>query len=78
MLAQNRRDAERLTSRTFALRRGVGIDLPDQPRDQIAIHLRAEMTPAGERGELKGLFRGIAPGLEVFSSQPLGRRYESC
>ena len=52
VLAQNGRRSEGLTPRTLPLCRGVGIDLLDQPRDQPAIRLRAEMTPAGELGEL--------------------------
>ena len=50
VLAQDGRRAEGLTPRTVPLRRGVGIDLVDQPRDQLAILLRAEVTPAGELG----------------------------
>src|SRR5687768_5217603 len=38
------------------LRRRVGLDLLIQPCDQLPIHLGAEVTPAGELGELGRLF----------------------
>ena len=46
MLAQDGRRAEGLTPRTLALCRRVGIDLLDQPRDQLAVLLRAEVSPS--------------------------------
>lgn len=42
MLAQDGPRAEGLTICALALRRGVGLDLLDQPRDPVAIHLWAE------------------------------------
>jgi hypothetical protein len=69
MLAQDGRRSERLASCALALRRGVGLDLMDQPRDQLPIHLRAEMMSARKLRELDRLFRRIAPGLEVLSPQ---------
>jgi hypothetical protein len=46
VLAQDGRRAKRLTPCTLALRRGIGIDLLDQPRDELAVDLRTEVTPA--------------------------------
>ena len=69
VLAQDGRRAERLTPCAPALRRGVDFDFLDQPRDQLPIHLGAEVTPAGELRELDGLFRRMAPELGVLSPQ---------
>ena len=69
VLAQDGRRAERLTPCAPALRRGVGLDFLDQPRDQLPIHLGAEVTTAGELRELDGLFRRMATELEVLSPQ---------
>src|SRR5690349_11886957 len=46
VLAQDGRRAEGLTPRALALRCGLALDLPDQPCDELPIHLRAEVTPA--------------------------------